>query len=98
MKEGIQTGAKLYPILDAEKAVIEGMLEYGKAIEGTCVVSGYAGVVSTFKNRVEQVASDYQVDARDIFVELGKRGAIAGQDDLILEVAQMLSREKYRGR
>ncbi len=98
MKEGIQTGAKLYPILDAEKAVIEGMLEYGKAIEGTCVVSGYAGVVSTFKNRVEQVASDYQVDARDIFMELGKRGAIAGQDDLILEVAQMLSREKYRGR
>lgn len=98
MKEGIQTGVKLYPVLDAEKSVIEEMLGYGKSIDGTCVVSGYAGVVSTFKNRVEQVASDYQVDARDVFVELGKRGAIAGQDDLILEVAQMLSHAKLRGR
>lgn len=98
MKEGIQTDAKLYPVLDAEKSVIEEMLGYGKAIDGTCVVSGYAGVVSTFKNRVERVAEDYCVDARDVFVELGKRGAIAGQDDLILEVAQMLSHEKYSGR
>lgn len=91
MKENIPTSAKLYEMLDAESLVIRNMFDYQKAIDGICIVSGYAGVVSTFKNRVEQLAADYQVDARDVFVELGRRKAIAGQDDLILEVAQMLS-------
>lgn len=88
MKEEILTGAKLYPMLDAQKNVISDMLDYHKGVDSTCIVSGYAGVVSTFKNRVEQVAKDYNLDSRDIFVELGKRKAIAGQDDLILEVAE----------
>ena len=70
------------------------MFHYDKGVNSTCIVSGYAGVVSTFKNRVEQIAQDYKLDARDIFVELGKRKAIAGQDDLILEVAQFLVNKK----
>ncbi len=94
MKENILTDAKLYPMLDAQKEIINDMFHYDKGVNSTCIVSGYAGVVSTFKNRVEQIAQDYKLDARDIFVELGKRKAIAGQDDLILEVAQFLVNKK----
>ena len=94
MKEGILTGAKLYPMLDAQNNIINDMFGFYKGVDSTCIVSGYAGVVSTFKNRVEQVAKDYKLDSRDIFIELGKRKAIAGQDDLILEVAkEMKERE-----
>lgn len=96
-KEGIETNARLYPMLDAAKSVIGGDLGYAKMIDGDCIVSGYAGVVSTFKERVRLLASQYGIDERDIFVELGKRKAIAGQDDLILEVAQYLSKKKKGG-
>lgn len=90
-KENILTDAKLYPMLDTQTNIINKRFDYNKGVDSTCIVSGYAGVVSTFKNRVEQIAKDYKLDARDIFVELGKRKAIAGQDDLILEVAQALA-------
>ena len=78
-------------MLDTQTNIINKRFDYNKGVDSTCIVSGYAGVVSTFKNRVEQIAKDYKLDARDIFVELGKRKAIAGQDDLILEVAQALA-------
>lgn len=90
-KEGIKTGVNLYQILDAGKNVIQNGLGYQKGIDGTCIISGYAGVVSTFKSRTEYIAEKYKLDPRDIFLELGKRNAIAGQDDLILEVAEDLS-------
>lgn len=90
-KEGIKTGVNLYQILDAGKNVIQNSLGYQKGIDGTCIISGYAGVVSTFKSRTEYIAEKYKLDPRDIFIELGKRSAIAGQDDLILEVAEDLS-------
>jgi 4-hydroxy 2-oxovalerate aldolase len=32
------------------------------------------------------------VDPRDVFFELGKRQAVAGQEDLIVEVAAQLKR------
>ena len=90
LKEKYNVSAKLYPMLDASDKVIKEMIGYNKMIDSTCIVSGYAGVVSTFKSRVESVAKMYNVDPRDIFIELGKKKAIAGQDDLILEVAQNL--------
>jgi 4-hydroxy 2-oxovalerate aldolase len=46
-------------------------------------------------------AKDYDVDPRDIFFELGKRNAVAGQESLIVEVAQELAsakvKEEYHG-
>lgn len=93
-KEHIETGAKLYPMLDAGKNVIEDMFGYKDGVDGTSIISGYAGVVSTFKPRVEIIAKQYKLDPRDIFMELGKRRALAGQDDLILEVAETLTYKK----
>lgn len=94
-KEKIETNTKLYPMLDAAKETIAKDFNYSKMIDGTSIISGYAGVVSTFKTRVNQMAIEYNIDPRDIFVELGKRKAIAGQDDLILEVAQQLSNKNH---
>lgn len=65
-------------------------------MDATCIISGYAGVVSTFRTKVDTMAQEYHVDPKDIFIELGRRKAIAGQDDMILEVAQYISNGKYR--
>lgn len=83
-KSGYEPNADLYSMLDASE-VIKRDFEYNKMIDAISVVSGYAGVVSTFKTKVLEFSEQYNIDSRDVFMELGKRKAISGQDDLILE-------------
>jgi 4-hydroxy 2-oxovalerate aldolase len=40
---------------------------------------------------VARTAEEYHVDPRDIFFELGRRKAVAGQESLIIEVAHQLA-------
>lgn len=89
-KDGRKTNLDLYKMIDAGNLIREEF-NYSAGVDGISIVSGYAGVVSTFKPRVIRIAKEYDVDPRDIFVELGRRKAVAGQDDLILEVAKQLS-------
>lgn len=89
-KENVRTEVNLYQLLDAGSNVVEKLIGYQNGIDDISIISGYAGVVSTFKPQVVEAAQRYNLNPRDIFVELGKRGAISGQDDLILEVAQEL--------
>lgn len=59
------------------------------------IVSGLSGVVSVFSKPVSAAAIEYSVDAKEIYFELGRRGAIAGQEDLIIEVAQKLANKNH---
>ena len=54
---------------------------------------GYAGVYSTFLLHARKAGERYGVDPRDILTELGRRKAVAGQEDWILDVALELSRD-----
>ena len=60
-------------------------------IKSVSVVSGMAGVFSGFMRPVNRIAEEFKLDPRDIFFELGKRKIVAGQEDIILEVAKYLS-------
>ena len=91
--EKYETGVDLYKILDAaEKA--EEMFNILPKITSSSIISGISGVVSVFSKPVARASKKYNVDARDIYIELGRRGAIAGQEDLIIEVAQTLIKNK----
>jgi 4-hydroxy 2-oxovalerate aldolase len=56
------------------------------------IVSGLSGVVSVFAKPVTAAAMEYKIDPKEIYFELGRLKAIAGQEDLIIEVAQRISR------
>ena len=58
--------------------------------ESVSIVSGLAGVFSGFKNRVIDISAREGVDPRDVFFELGRLQAVAGQEDLIVDVALAL--------
>ena len=47
---------------------------------------------SGFLKPATRIAEDFNVDVRDVFFELGRRGVVAGQEDIILEVAEDLSK------
>jgi len=93
-KIGYSTGIDLYKILDASDIAEKFFGEVLPSIKPVSIVSGLAGVVSAFAKHVERVSKEYDVDPRDIFFELGKRKVIAGQEDLIVEVAIELSGRK----
>ena len=90
-KSGYTTGIDLYRITDVAGNIVRKEFGYQKGVDETSIISGYAGVVSTFRPRVERISKKYHVDPRDVFVELGKHHAITGQDDLILEIAKELA-------
>lgn len=93
-KKGFETGIDLYKMLDAAEMAEKSILPVIPAIRTTSIVSGLAGVFSGFAKHVERAANEYKVDPRDIFFELGRRRAVAGQEDMIIEIAADLAGKK----
>jgi len=93
-KLGINSSVGLFPILDAADYAETHFIRVLPVIQSLSVVSGLAGVFSGFSKPVVRCAEEQGVDARDIFFELGRRKAVAGQEDLILEVALSLKKQK----
>ena len=88
---GIRTGIDLYKILDAGDLAERRLVESLPTISSVSIVSGLAGVFSGFVKPVNRIAAEYDLDPRDIFFELGRRKVVAGQEDMIIEVATELS-------
>lgn len=87
---GFETGIDLYKMLDAADLAEKTMVKSMPYISSTSIVSGMSGVFSGFIKHVNSIGAEHGVDPRDIFFELGRRNAVAGQESLILEVALAL--------
>jgi 4-hydroxy 2-oxovalerate aldolase len=87
---GFRTGIDLYRLLDAADVAERELMPAPPTIDSVAVVSGLAGVFSGFKNRVLDISAREGVDPRDVFFELGRLQAVAGQEDLIVDVALAL--------
>jgi 4-hydroxy 2-oxovalerate aldolase len=92
-KVGYSTGIDLYKMLDAGELAEQELVKTLPSIKGISIVSGLAGVFSGFAKHVDRIAKEYRVDPRDIFFELGRRKVVAGQEDMIIEVALALSKK-----
>jgi len=87
-KMGYETGVDFYKLLDASEFI--DSFAPPQVISPISIVSGLAGVFSGFAPLAKRAAKRFNVDVRDIFVELGKRKVVAGQEDQIIEVASKL--------
>ena len=90
----IKTGIDLYKVIDVANNTVAPILPRPQEISGSSLMMGYSGVYSSFLLHTEKAAKQFHVDERDILVELGKRKAVGGQEDLIYEVAQQLQHAK----
>ena len=93
-KLGYNTGVDLYKLFDAADLADRELLQSIPTVKTLSVVSGLSGVFSGFTHHVERISNEFGVDPRDVFFRLGKRGIVAGQEDIIFEEAYKLHQEK----
>jgi 4-hydroxy 2-oxovalerate aldolase len=94
---GYNTGVDLYCMLDAGDLAEQILIKEIPSIKSVSVISGMAGVFSGFMKPVTRIAQEFNIDPRDIFFELGRRKIVAGQEDMILEVAKELAQRAQKG-
>lgn len=93
-RAGYETGVDLFALSDAAEEVIEPLMQRPQIIDRTALILGYAGVYSSFLLHTERAAERYSVDAREILIELGRRGMVGGQEDMIIDVAAELAERR----
>ncbi|MBP1932774.1 4-hydroxy-2-oxovalerate aldolase [Ammoniphilus resinae] len=91
---GMDVGVDSYKLMDLAEEVIAPILPKAQEIGRGSIVMGYAGVYSSFLLHAERAGQRFGIDSRDILVELGKRKAVGGQEDMILDVAAELAKQK----
>jgi 4-hydroxy-2-oxovalerate aldolase len=97
-KMGIETGINMSQIMDLAEEVVLPIIRdhHVPRVDRASLTMGYAGVYSTFLHHAARAAEKFNVSSRDILVELGRRRAVGGQEDMILDVAVELSRRRVQ--
>lgn len=91
---GIETGCDLFKLMDMAEDVIFPLMEHIVRIDRASLTLGFAGVYSTFLLHAKRAAERFGVPARDILVELGRKKMIGGQEDMIVDTAMTLAKER----
>jgi len=87
-----QTGVDLFSLCQAIDELQDLRITNSPSIKTSNLISGVYGVCSGFEKHVTRAAQKFNVPASMIYQELSERHVLAGQEDMIIEAANRLSK------
>jgi 4-hydroxy-2-oxovalerate/4-hydroxy-2-oxohexanoate aldolase len=90
---GFNTGVDVFKIQDVAEDLVVPIMDHVIRIDRDSLTLGYAGVYSSFLLFAKRAEAKYGIPARDLLVELGRRGMVGGQEDMIEDTAMTMARE-----
>jgi 4-hydroxy 2-oxovalerate aldolase len=90
---GVPMDINVFGLMDVAEKFVEPIMQRPQEIKTDSLMLGYAGVYSSFLLHARRASERFGIGVREILVELGKRGMVGGQEDMIVDVAYELSRK-----
>ncbi|NMG76486.1 4-hydroxy-2-oxovalerate aldolase [Aromatoleum diolicum] len=91
---GIETGVDVFGIQDVAEDLVVPIMDFPIRIDRDALTLGYAGVYGSFLLFAKRAEKKYGVPAREILVEMGRRGMVGGQEDMIEDTAMTLAKAR----
>ena len=97
-KLGLNPGLDVLKLMDIAEDLVPPIMQKAATIDRAALTLGYCGVYLSFLRHAEHAAEKFGIDSRAILMEVGRRKAVGGQEDMIIEVALELAQARQNSR
>jgi len=91
---GIETGVDVAKIEDVAEDLVVPIMDHPIRIDRDALTLGYAGVYSSFLLFAKRAEKKYGISARELLIDLGRRGMVGGQEDMIEDAALTIAKAR----
>ena len=91
---GIETGVDVFKISDVAEDLVVPIMDFPIRIDRDALTLGFAGVYGSFLLFAKRAEAKYGVPARELLLEMGRRGMVGGQEDMIEDTALTLAKAR----